>query len=71
MQQYMPGIHCPVCHGFIPMPVQHLLFDKGFVCPSCGLGLNVDRKKSAKALALLAKVSEAQRKVEETSHFSK
>ena len=55
--QRMPGIQCPIC--------------RSLHCPVCGLSLFIDKKKSDKALKILAKVDEAQRRVEDTSHFSK
>ena len=57
--QRMPGIRCPHCGNFIPTSIQQILFSSCLFCPSCGL------KK------ILAKVDEAQRRVEDTSHFSK
>lgn len=69
--QRMPGIRCPHCGNFIPTSIQQILFSNCLFCPSCGLKLNIDKRKSDKALKILAKVDEAQRRVEDTSHFSK
>ena len=69
--QRMPGIRCPHCGNFIPTSIQQILFSNCLFCPSCGLKLNIYKRKSDKALKILAKVDEAQRRVEDTSHFSK
>ena len=70
-QHGVPGIQCPHCGNFIPTSIQQILFSNCLFCPSCGLKLNIDKRKSDKALKILAKVDEAQRRVEDTSHFSK
>ena len=70
-RQKVPGIRCPHCGNFIPASIQQILFSGSLFCPTCGLRLNIDKTKSDKALKLLAKVDEAQKRVEETSHFSK
>lgn len=70
-QHGVPGIRCPHCGNFIPTSIQQILFSNCLFCPSCGLKLNIDKRKSDKALKILAKVDEAQRRVEDTSHFSK
>ena len=60
MQQHQtPGIPCPVCGNLIPISIHQLLFDRALFCPICGLKLNIDKKKSEKALKILAKVDEA------------
>lgn len=69
--QHMPGIQCPICSQLIPVSIHQLLFARSLHCPVCGLSLFIDKKKSDKALKILAKVDEAQRRVENTSHFSK
>ena len=69
--QRMPGIQCPICSQLIPVSIHQLLFARSLHCPVCGLSLFIDNKKSDKALKILAKVDEAQRRVEDTSHFSK
>ena len=74
MQQHgqrMPGINCPHCGNFIPTSIQQILHSSGLFCPTCGLKINIDKRKSDKALEILAKVDEAQRKVEDTSKFNK
>ena len=70
-QQRVPGIRCPHCGNFIPTSIQQILFSCSLFCPTCGLKLNIDKTKSDKALKILSKVDETQKKVEETSHFSK
>lgn len=69
--QRMPSIQCPICSQLIPVSIRQLLFTRSLHCPVCGLSLFIDKKKSDKALKILAKVDEAQRRVEDTSHFSK
>jgi predicted nucleic acid-binding Zn ribbon protein len=69
--QRMPSIQCPICSQLIPVSIHQLLFARSLHCPVCGLSLFIDKKKSDKALKILAKVDEAQRRVEDTSHFSK
>lgn len=69
--QHVPGIACPVCSQLIPVSIQQLLFAKSLQCPICGLTLFIDQKKSDRALKILAKVDEAQQRVEDVSHFSK
>lgn len=70
-QQRVPGIRCPHCGNLIPISIQQILFSSSLFCPTCGLKLNIDKTKSDKALKLLAKVDEVQKRVEEISHFSK
>ncbi len=69
--QRLPGIRCPHCGNFIPTSIQQILFSGCLFCPTCGLKLNIDKRKSDKALKILAKVDEAQRRVEESSNFSR
>ena len=69
--QRVPGIRCPHCGNLIPTSIQQILFSSSLFCPTCGLKLNIDKRKSDKALEMLKKVDEAQKRVEETSHFSK
>ena len=69
MQQYQqrtPGIPCPHCGNLIPTSIQQILYSNSLFCPVCGLRINIDKRKSDKALKTLAKVDEAQRKVEDT-----
>ena len=61
-QQRIPGICCPHCGNFIPTSIQQILFSSSLFCPTCGLKLNIDKRKSDKALKLLAKDDEAQKK---------
>lgn len=69
-QQRIPGIRCPLCGNLIPTSIQQILYSRCLFCPTCGLNLNIDKRKSDKALEILAKVDEQQRRVEESSHFS-
>jgi len=70
-QQRTPGIPCPKCGNLIPTSIQQILYSKNLFCPVCGLSINIDKRKSDKALKALAKVDEAERKVEDTSKFDK
>jgi DNA-directed RNA polymerase subunit RPC12/RpoP len=69
--QRVPGIRCPHCGNLIPTSIQLILFSSSLFCPTCGLKLNIDKRKSDKALEMIKKVEDAQKRVEETSHFSK
>ncbi|MBR5988606.1 MAG: hypothetical protein IK003_03640 [Prevotella sp.] len=62
-QQRVPGFACPRCGQFMPVPIQQLLHHSSLVCPWCHQRLNIDRQASAKALSILAKVEEAQQRV--------
>jgi transcription elongation factor Elf1 len=67
MQQQLQktaGINCPYCGNIIPTTIQQLLFSRVLFCPTCGLHLNIDKKKSEKALKILEKVDEAMRRVD-------
>lgn len=63
-QQRIPGIRCPHCGNLIPTSIQQILFSSCLFCPTCGLRLNIDKKKSDKALKILAKVDAIQKQVE-------
>lgn len=69
-QQRVPGIRCPHCGNFIPTSIQQILYSSALFCPTCGLRLNIDKRKTEYAQKILAKVDEAQRRVEEESHFT-
>lgn len=68
--QRIPGIPCPHCGNFIPTNIQQILFSSCLFCPTCGLKLNIDKRKSDKALKILAKIDEAQKRVEDSSKFT-
>ena len=70
-QQRIPGIRCPHCGNFIPTSIQQILFSSSLFCPTCGLKLNIDKKKSDKALKILAKVDAMQKQVENGSQIYK
>ena len=70
-EQRLPGIRCPKCGNFIPTSIQQILFSSCLFCPTCGLKLNIDKRKSDKALKILEKVDEAQKRIEDASKFSK
>lgn len=70
-EQQPPGIQCPRCGNLIPASIQQVLFANNLLCPTCGLRLNIDKNKSEKALKILAKVEEAQLRVENASKFYK
>lgn len=69
--QHMPGIPCPNCGNFIPTSIQQILFSKSLYCPTCGLRINIDKRKSDKALKTLEKIDKAQKKSEESLQVSK
>jgi transcription elongation factor Elf1 len=70
-QQRVPGIHCPHCGNFIPTSIQQILSSNCLFCPTCGLKLNIDKRKSDKAVEMLKKVNDAQKRIEDASKFSK
>ena len=70
-QQRIPGIPCPHCGNFIPTSIQQILFSSCLFCPTCGFKLNIDKRKSDKALKILAKVDAAQKQVESRSQIYK
>ena len=65
--QQVPGMKCPQCGFFIPTTIAELLTAGYLRCPHCQLQLNIDRQKSAPAMKALAKVDEAQQRVDRTS----
>jgi len=67
--QWMSGMKCPNCDGFIPISMYQILAGSSVFCPRCGLRLDINTKDSARAIEALRKVEKAQRRVEETSHF--
>lgn len=69
--QRIPGIQCPRCNNFIPTSIQQLLSASSLLCPTCGLKLSIDKNKSDRALKILAKVEEAQQKVDKASKFNR
>ena len=69
--QRMPGMKCPNCGSFIPTSIQQILFSNILCCPICGLRINIDKRKSDKALEILEKVDESQKNSEESLQVSK
>ena len=69
--QRTPGIPCPNCRNLIPISIQQIINASVVFCPICGLKLDIDKRKSDKALKLLAKVDEAQKRIEDASRFNK
>ena len=63
-QQKAPGICCPQCNNVIPITIQQLAFSSVLFCPTCGLKLNIDKKKHEKTLKILENVDEAMRRVD-------
>lgn len=63
------GIPCPHCNTRIPTSMQELVTATKIVCPICRLELWIDRKSSEKAIMAMNKVLEAQRNLEDASHF--
>lgn len=62
-QQRTPGIPCPHCGNLIPTSIQQILYSNSLFCPVCGFSINIDKRKSDKALKTLVKVEEAERKI--------
>ena len=69
--QHMPGMPCPNCGNFIPISIQQILFSKCLYCPICGFSINIDKRKSDKALETLKKIEDAQKKSEVSLQISK
>lgn len=69
--QHMPGIPCPNCGNFIPTSIQQILFSNSICCPICGLSININKRKSDKALETLKKIEDAQKKSEASLQISK
>jgi len=69
--QHMPGILCPNCGNFIPTSIQQILFSNSICCPICGLSININKRKSDKALEMLKKIENAQKKSEASLQISK
>lgn len=63
------GFNCPVCGSFIPTSMEELITRASLICPICNLELSIDKKSSEKAMEAMNKVMEAQKNVENTSHF--
>ncbi|MEM6820775.1 MAG: hypothetical protein AAF558_02375 [Verrucomicrobiota bacterium] len=59
-----PGITCPKCKFFIQMAIQDLLTQSVFVCPGCGLKLNLDRGASRGSLQALQQLNVALKNLE-------
>lgn len=60
-QQRVPGIRCPHCGNFIPISIQQILYSKSLFCPTCGLKLDIDKRKSDKAVEMLKKFNDVQK----------
>lgn len=60
-QQRVPGIRCPHCGNFIPTSIQQILYSKSLFCPTCGLKLDIDKRKSDKAVEMLKKFNDVQK----------
>ena len=69
--QHMPGMQCPNCGSLIPTSIQQILFSNSLCCPICGLRINIDKRKSDKALEMLKKIEDAQKKAKESLQVSK
>ena len=50
------GIPCPFCHAFIPISMYQIINGSSIFCPACGLRLDIDPAKSAKALEALKRI---------------
>lgn len=54
------GMPCPSCHAFIPISIYQIISGSSIFCPACGLRLDIDKSKSAKALEILKRIHEQQ-----------
>ncbi len=63
------GMPCPKCGVFIPTNMYMILHSRAVDCPACGLHLTINQQASEHALSILQKVEDAQRDVEDKSHF--
>jgi hypothetical protein len=61
------GLKCPECKSAIPVSIPLLLSGGPFVCPGCGLRLNVNRGESQSALGALAKLDVGMKKARQAS----
>lgn len=71
LSQHMSGVPCPNCGNFIPISMQQILFSNSICCPICGLSINIDKRKSDKALEMLKKIEDTQKKFEASLQNSK
>lgn len=60
--QHTSGIPCPNCRQMIPISMQQMLMYRTIFCPSCGLRLDIDKNKSDKAIEVLRKIEEAEKR---------
>lgn len=67
----IPGMKCPVCEQFIPISAVEIMAAMAIMCPHCGLRLSINRQESSRAIEALKKVDAAQRRVDESSKFSR
>ena len=65
----VPGMHCPVCNGFIPVKPQQLMSRDEILCPDCGYSILPHGGQSAAALEALRKVEEAIENLRKTGNF--
>ncbi len=75
-QERRPGMPCPECKFFIEMPMEDILYKSSFVCPGCGLKLELQRQQSQTSLAALQQLHVAmknmdsvKKQAENPSHF--
>ena len=71
LPQSVSGIRCPNCGNSIPISLHQILFSNDLFCPTCGLRINIDKRKSDKALEMRKRVEEAQKKSEASLQVSK
>ena len=62
-QQRVPDMQCPRCESPIPVSLEQLLSGRALRCSICGFTLNIDKSRSDKALEILAKIEEEQRRL--------
>ena len=62
-QQRMPGLACPRCGNFIPTSIKQILYSSALFCPTCGLSLNIDKRKSETALRRITELEKESRRI--------
>lgn len=40
--EHIPGMTCPNCGGFVPVPVEQVLHSSTIFCPNCNFRIKVD-----------------------------
>ena len=67
--QKQPGLTCPKCGHFIPTTITELLSARALCCPHCRLEVTINRHESKRAMEILQKVDDAQKKLDNASKY--